>query len=87
MMDPEEELEEDIQILQTLMKRHLGINRKGSFNEDLTFREKEEVGMRLGRLLNVVADGAFLPLMNFTLSESQVQILASQKEMSELLLV
>ena len=86
-MDPEEELEEDIQILQTLMKRHLGINRKGSFNKDLTFREKEEVGMRLGRLLNVVADGAFLPLMNFTLSESQVQILASQKEMSELLLV
>ena len=68
----EDLLANDIQVLLvTLMKKHLGIKKDGAFNESLTVAEKHEAGMRLGSLLNVVADGALLPLMNFTLKESQ----------------
>ena len=78
----------DIQVLLvTMMKKHLGISKGGSFNESLTLKEKHEAGKRLGSLLNVVADGAFLPLMNFTLKESQVQVLANQKDLTTPLLL
>ena len=87
-MDLEEEVAEDIQTLQTLVRGHIGIHgRNGTFNDVLTKREKEEAGKRLGSLLHVVADGAFLPLMHFTLDKNQVQILANQKEISASLLV
>ena len=87
VVDTEELQAKDIQILDTLMKKHLGIYRNGRFNENLTIREKQKAGKRLGNLLNMVTDGAILPLLNYTLHKSQVQILANQKDIANSLLV
>ena len=80
ILDPERKLAEEI-------KKHLGMCRNESFNEDLTLKRKEEAGRRLLCLLDMVVDGAMVPLMHFTLNKAQIQKLAAlQGDLLSLLL-
>ena len=58
---------------------HMGIPKNMTFNGILAPNEKQEVGHRLQRLLDVVSDGALVPLMHFTLSRSHVEKIAELK--------
>ena len=76
----EEKLAKDI-------KWYLGIYMNRSFHDGLTQGEKEEAGRRLESLLDVVADGALIPLLHFTLDKNQVQKLANLKDSASPLIV
>ena len=67
------------EILAESLMDHLGIPKNMSCNNILATHEKEEAGHRLNRLLDVVSDGALVPLMHFTLSRSHVEKIAELK--------
>ena len=71
-LDPHEMLAESLM-------DHIGIPKNMSFNSILTAHKKEEAGRRLKRLLDVVSDGALVPLMHFTLSRSHIEKIAELK--------
>ena len=59
------------------IKNHLGILENGTFNANLVIRDKEMVGRRMRGLLDVVADGAIVPLLQFTLNKGHILKLAA----------
>ena len=59
------------------IKNHLGILENGTFNANLVIRDKEMVGRRMRGLLDVVADGAIVPLLHSTLSKNHILKLAA----------
>ena len=61
------------------LMNHLGISKNHSFNGISTKCEKQGVGNHLRRLLDVVSDGALVPLMHFTLSRSHVEKISELK--------
>ena len=67
------------EILAQSLVDHLGIPKNMTFNGILAPHEKQEVGRRLQRLLDVVSDGALVPLMHFTLRRSHVEKIAELK--------
>ena len=70
--DPSEELTEAI-------SQHLDIARNRSFNE-LSTKEKEEVGISLKTMLSDVSDGALMPLMHYTLNAGHILKLVKIKQ-------
>ena len=70
--DPSQELTEAI-------SQHLGIARNRSFNE-LSTKEKQEVGISLKIMLSDVSDGALMPLMHYTLDAEHIRKLVNIKQ-------
>ena len=66
--------------LASSIKNHVGILENGSFNDNLSLKDKEIVGLRMRNLLDMVADGAFIPLMHFTLGSGDMLKIAALKE-------
>jgi len=58
---------------------HLAIPQNRDFNVDVSLGEKQEAGRRLKELLEVVSDGALVPLMHVTLNDTNVKKLAELK--------
>ena len=58
---------------------HLDIPQNRDFNEALSLAKKQEAGRRLKDLLEVVSDGALVPLMHVTLDDTNVKKLAELK--------
>ena len=66
--------------LASSIKNHLGILENGTFNTNMSLQDKEIVGLRMRNLLDVVADGAFIPLMHFTFGSGDMLKIAALKE-------
>ena len=58
---------------------HLNIPQNRDFNENLSLAKKQEAGRLLKELLEVVSDGALIPLMHVTLDNANVKKLAELK--------
>ena len=67
------------QLLSDNLCDHLGIPQNRDFNTTLSLREREEAGHRLKDLLEVVSDGALIPLLHATLNDTNVKKLAELK--------
>lgn len=65
-------------IIQSVVKEHLGINEEIPFTS-MSKVEKEEVGSRLSALLKDISCGALVPLLDSALSSEEVRKLASLK--------
>ena len=73
-LDPTEKLVADL-------GQHLGIANTRTFKE-LSTKEKAIAGGHLKNLLGDVSDGAFTPLMHYTLDKKHIRKLADIKKMS-----
>ena len=69
--------DDNIMVEAANLKKHLGLAEKSFIT--LSQKDQAKVGGRLKKLLHTVADGAFLPLMNFCLEKCQVRIICALK--------
>ena len=85
LREPSEE-PDPMQTLIDSLCSHLGIPLNRSFNEALSTRKKEEAGQRLKSLIEVVSDGALVPMMHFTLGSEEVKKLVQVKKLQSSIL-